>query len=488
MANLKKNLVYNFLLSFSQVLMPLISIPYISRVLTPEGIGKVSFIDSLSYCFVTIAEFGIVVYGIREIAKVKQNKNELHKLVLELVVLHCITSAITLIFYGITVYILWQKIQDIRLVFFSVSFLLVNAFACEWYFWGLEKFRYITIRSFISRLLGLIALFILVKAPPDYYIYYGIITTAAIINLLTNLVNVFRKIPITLQKVQWKRHLKHTLTTYFISLVYGITVWLDNVLLGIVSTAAVVGIYSMSIKMIRVGVSVFTDMFLVLYPRTTTLLYQEKDKELQQTILQSVQLVFIITIPASIGIFLMAEPLVNALLGVHFSGVSRNVQILALLPLIKTYSLFLNKQILMSHGKEKLQLYGLIIGSSVYILLMLGLSYYLHDRGACYAMIIGELIILAVGFGYVRKNFPGLQIFDTTSLLQSIFASLLFIPVIWALKTYLASPVLIVLLALLICVPVYFLVQLLVMKNKLVLQLYGSAMASLKKNIVNTQS
>jgi O-antigen/teichoic acid export membrane protein len=466
--------------------MPLVSIPYISRVLDPEGIGKVSFIDSLSYCFVAIAEFGIVVYAIREITKVKHDKDKLRKLVSELLLLHCVTSAFTLILYSITVFTLWYKIQDIRLVFFSVAFLLVNSFACEWYFWGLEKFRYITIRSFISRLLGLIAMFMLVKAPPDYYIYYGIITTAAIINQLTNLVNVFRELPLTLKNIHWKHHLKPALTTYFISMVSGIMVWFDNVLLGIMSTAVVVGIYSMSVKMIRVCVSLFTDMFLVLYPRTTTLLYQEKDRELQQTILRSVQLIFIITIPAAIGIFLLAEPLVNALLANSFLQAAINVQILALLPLIKTYGFFLNKQILVSHGKERLQLYGLVIGSVVYILLMLGLSWYLHDRGACVAMILGETVVLAMGFGYVKKYFPGMQIFDKVTFLQSLAASLLFIPVIWLLKMYLTSPVLIILSAVAVCAPVYFIIQLWVMKNKLVNHLYTTAMASLKKAPVNT--
>jgi O-antigen/teichoic acid export membrane protein len=486
LANLKKNLVYNFLLSCSQVLMPLISIPYISRILTPEGIGKVSFIDSLSYCFVTIAEFGITVYGIREIAQIKHDKDQLRKRVSELVVLHCITSAITLIFYGITVYILWQKIQDIRLIFFSVSFLLVNAFACEWYFWGLEKFRYITLRSFISRLLGIISLFILVKEPADYYLYYGIITTAAIINLLLNLINVFKQLPLTFKHIQWKRHIRNTLTTYSISIVYSIMIWLDNVLLGIVSTAAVVGMYAMSTKMIRVGVSLFTDMFLVLYPRTATLLYQEKDKELQQTILHSVQLVFVTTIPASMGIFLLAEPLVKTILASSFYQVSVNIQILALLPLIKTYSLFLNKQILMAHGKEKLQLYGLIIGSGAYIVLMLGLSYYLQDLGACYALILGEIIVLVLGYFFVKKQFPGMQIFDTVTFLQSILASLLFIPVIWLLKMYLTSPLVVILLTVTICVPVYFIIQLLVMKNKLVKHFYTIAIAALRNATANT--
>jgi O-antigen/teichoic acid export membrane protein len=249
----------------------------------------------------------------------------------------------------------------------------------------------------------------------------------------------------------------------------------------------VVGMYSMSIKMIRVGVTLFTDMFLVLYPRTATLLYQEKDKELHETILRSVQLVFITTIPASIGIFLLAEPLVESFLAGSFYPVWVNIQILAFLPLIKTYSLFLNKQILMAHGKEKLQLYGLIIGSGAYILLMLFLSYYLQDRGACFAIISGEIIVLVLGYMFVKKHFPDMQIFDTLTFLQSILASLLFIPVVWLLKMYLTSPVLIIGLTVAICVPVYFIIQLLVMKNKLVTHFYTIAMAAWKNAMAKTR-
>jgi O-antigen/teichoic acid export membrane protein len=217
------------------------------------------------------------------------------------------------------------------------------------------------------------------------------------------------------------------------------------------------------------------------------LLYQEKDKELQQTILRSVQLVFITTIPASIGIFLLAEPLVKAFLAGSFFQVSFNIQILALQPLIKTYSLFLNKQILMAHGKEKLQLYGLIIGSSVYILLMLCLSYYWQARGACYAIMFGELIVLVLGYWFVKKHFPGMQIFEPVTFLQSIFSSLFFIPVIWLLKMYLTSPVLIILTTVAICVPVYFTIQLLVMKNKLVNHFYTIAIAALKNATAKTR-
>lgn len=467
--------------------MPLISIPYISKVLHPEGVGRVSFIDSLSYCFVAIAEFGIVAYGIREIAQVRSDKKLLRKLVSELIILHCITSAFTLLFYGITVFVLWSGIGDIRLVYFSCLFLLINAFACEWYFWAFEKFGYITLRSFVSRLLAVIALLLLVKAPGDYYIYYCIIAMAAILNLLANFINVCRELGLTVKNIHWKRHVKYTMPTYLISLVYSIMLWFDNVLLSLVSTTAVVGIYALSIKMIRICTNLFTDMFLVLYPRTANLLHQDENKQLQQTISNSVQFIFVITIPASAGLFLLSEPLVKALLGVQFYEVMANLRILALLPLVKTYSLFLNKQILMSHGKDKLTLFSLVTGSGAYIVLMLLLSYMFNSRGACYAMALAELIILSINYRFVKKHFPEMKIFDSASLFQSLLASLLFIPVIWFLNRYVTSPVLVVLLSVIVCILLYFLFQWQIMKNKLVNTLIWSAMAALKKNNSNIQ-
>jgi O-antigen/teichoic acid export membrane protein len=302
------------------------------------------------------------------------------------------------------------------------------------------------------------------------------------LTLVTNFVNLYRNVGLTFKGLQWKRHIKHTFTTYLISIVYSITVWFDNVILGIISTTAVVGIYAMSIKMIRVCVNLFTDMFLVLYPRTANLLYQEKENELQQTISNSLQFIFLITIPASAGLFLLSEPLVKMLMGEQFYGVIANIRILALLPLIKTYSLFLNKQILMSHGKDKLTLFSLVTGSVAYIFLMLILCYFLQARGACYAMVLAEMIILVVNFGFVRKYFPSLRIFDGGILLQSLLASLFFVPVIWLLKENIASPLLVVLLSVTACALLYFVVQWKVMRNKLLLNLCASAMAALKKN------
>lgn len=104
--SVKRNLAYNFILSLSQVFLPLLSIPYISRVLDPAGIGEVSFIDSFTFYFISIAEFGIVVYGMREVARLKNEPVEKEKLVSELLFLHIISSSVTLVLYAIAVFYL----------------------------------------------------------------------------------------------------------------------------------------------------------------------------------------------------------------------------------------------------------------------------------------------------------------------------------------------------------------------------------------------
>ena len=114
--SIKKNLVYNFILSVSQIFLPLLSIPYVSRVLDPAGIGEVSFIDSFTYYFISIAEFGIVVYGMREVARLRHEPEKKDQLVSELIFLHVMSSLATFIIYSIAVYFVLDKIHDLRIL------------------------------------------------------------------------------------------------------------------------------------------------------------------------------------------------------------------------------------------------------------------------------------------------------------------------------------------------------------------------------------
>ncbi|WEK34470.1 MAG: oligosaccharide flippase family protein [Candidatus Pseudobacter hemicellulosilyticus] len=459
MLSIKKNLAYNFLLSLSQVLLPLVSIPYISRILTPEGIGKVSFIDSFTYYFVSIAEFGIVVYGMREVARLRDDPPARDRAVSGLLSLHVLTSAISICLYSIAVFFLWQKIQDIRLLFFSFSFLLVNAFACEWYFLGMERFRYIMLRSLITRLLGLASLFLLVRAPEDYFLYYAIITGSAIVNGLWNSFYLFREVRISFRNIPWRRYAFQTRYTYAISLLADVTLILDVVFLRLLSLPAAVGLYAFSMKIVRTSSSLLTDSLLVFFPRVVALVRAEAYEEVKALVRRNIQLLLFFGIPMTLGIFVVAEPLVLVVLGPQFLPAVPNLQLLAFYLLLRVYNLFLSKQALIAHGQEKAYVKSLLLGAGIFVAATIPLSWRYADLGACMAILLSELATLLLNLYYCRRLVSYLPVWDNKSFLQALAASLPFVLLAAGLNHWLQAPLPVLLTAIPLCAAVYILIQ-----------------------------
>ncbi|MBC7826237.1 MAG: oligosaccharide flippase family protein [Chitinophagaceae bacterium] len=469
MSSIKRNLVYNFILSVSQVFLPLLSIPYISRVLTPAGIGEVSFIDSFTFYFISIAEFGIVVYGMREVARLRNEPEKKEKLVSELLLLHIISSSFTLVLYGVAVYFIWSKIHDIRILYFSLSFLIVNFFACEWYFLGMEKFRYITFRSVLCRVLGLVSIYILIKQPSDYFIYYAIIASSAMLNSLWNNYLLFKEVSVSFKNTNWKRHIPKLRITYFISLVYGITLILDNVLLRIVSTASAVGYYAFSVKIVRISTTLLSDSLQVFFPRIVYFIRQNNRKKVQLMITLNLQLLILFSVPICAGVFLLAEPLVIIFLGEQFIPATGNLRILAAFPLLKSYNHFLSKQVLISHNRERLYLNGLVVTSVVFVFLMLFLSYKYADSGASYAIMLAEILLLLINYYYVRKTSTDLQVFDLRTFIHALVGASLFIPVVYLIRKLIPSPLPVLIISMGSCFFVYVIIQAFVIRNNFML-------------------
>ena len=471
MASIKKNLLFNFILSASQLLLPLISIPYISHVLDPDGIGKVSFVDSLTYYFISIAEFGIVVYGMREVARVRSNKAALSTLVSELITLHIISSLITICLYVITILILWPKVHDVRLILFSFAFLLVNSFACEWYYYGTEQFRYITSRSVLTRLCGLVMIFILVKQPDHYYIYYATIAGSAILNILFNIGGVVKNLSIRLPQQGWKRHIRKTWVTYGISILYSISLMLDNVLLGLVSAAAFVAYYSFAVKLARLSALALTDTLLVYFPHIVALLHQNEKEKFQQAILRNAQLLNLFSLPIGAGLFLLSTEIAAVVFGPSFMPVALDLRILSIVPFLRCYNLFLSKQVLIAYDQERLYLKSLLITAIVFVPATLLLSYYFQDVGASVSMVVYEGTLLLLNYFYARKVDSSLKIFEWKSIIHGIAGAALFVPIILLARQWREPDWLWLTVVILTATIVYLLFQLFVLRNELMLSL-----------------
>ncbi|WP_165917321.1 oligosaccharide flippase family protein [Flaviaesturariibacter aridisoli] len=432
--SLKKNLAFNFLLSLSQVLFPLLSIPWLSRVLDPAGLGRVQFIDGLTYYFIVLAEAGIVTHAIREVARCRHDRSALKQLVSELLTLHLLTTLASACLYGLTVYLLYDRIGDVRLLLYSLSFLLINGFACEWYFWGLEEFRYITLRSLLVRALALLSLFLLVRQPEHYVRYYALIAGTAIVVLAWNVLRMLAQTGISFRKLQWRKHLRITRVTYAVSLVYSIPLLLDNVLLGVLSGTAVVAFYAYALKIVRLLSAFITDSFLVLYPRTVALLQEADERLLQRNLRLSAEGLLLLALPAGAGIWLVADSFTAVYFGPRFASVAGHLRILSVYPLLITLGLFLNKQVLMPRNQERFVLYGLLAGAASFLLLAFLLCRRWGSYGMAWALVGSEVVVVLCNALFVRRLHRGLVPVPARTLAAAVASVALFLATGWCLR------------------------------------------------------
>lgn len=472
----KRNLIYYFVLSASQVLLPLVSIPYLSRVLDPEGVGRVSFVDSLVYYFVAIAEVGLTVYGTREVARHRDNPGELNKLIPELLLLHLFTSVFSIAVYCLTLFFVFDKIQDIGLVILSLTFLVANSLSCEWYFLGTERFRYISMRSIAIRLLAVISIFVFVKVPADYILYYAIIVVSSIIIVMSNIIILRREHPFKFRSVQWMKHLRLTWITYLISLLTSVFLYLDNVILGVLASAYAVGIYAFAMKIVRVSGALITDPMQVFFPRIVNLVRNGKTEDLQSTLTRCIQLLTTFSVPLAIGTFLLADEIVRIILGPSFIESAGNLRILALFPLLRSHNIFFSKQVLIAHGYEMTALKTLAIGSACLLLLIFALVPWYDSAGVCLAVIVAEATMLLLNYYYAKRAAMQLSIFDWRCFFSSMVSSLIFIPVIYVLRSQLQETWQVLISSFLGCLIIYTVMQLYIFKNSIMVSLRRSGL------------
>ena len=180
----------NIVLTMSSFVFPLITFPYATRILQPAGMGKVSFAASLISYFSIFAQFGIPIYGIRECAKIRDDRNELSQTALELFIINLISSISVSALFIISIFIVPRLQQEKPLYMIMGISLLLNAIGLEWLYKALEEYTYIAIRSIVFKLIACVLLFSVVATESDYVIYGFLTIFAASASNIWNAVNV----------------------------------------------------------------------------------------------------------------------------------------------------------------------------------------------------------------------------------------------------------------------------------------------------------
>jgi len=430
--SIKFNFIMNFILTVSNFLFPLITFPYVSRVLLPEGTGKVAFALSIVSYFTIFASFGVATYGIRAIAQVRDDKERLSKTMHELLFINIISMTIVYVALAIAILVVPKFAMEKELFWVTSLFILFTIMGIEWLYKGLEKYQYITIRTIIFKIASLFLVFLFVKEKSDYIIFAFISIFAIVGSGVLNLINSRKLINYTLySEYEFKKHLKPMFVLFLTSMAIAIYTSLDEGLLGLLSSPEQVGYYNAAVRVKGILFTLITSLGVVLLPRLSYYVENHMETEFHEALAKSTN--FIIVIAASVVIFftLFAKETILILAGENYVASIIPLQIVVWALILSAITNILGIQILLPLKKDKQLLFSVLCAATVDVIANFLLVPKLAAVGTALSVITAELSVLIVQIiilrQYIKILFSGLQLHKIIIALLIAIACALFV-------------------------------------------------------------
>lgn len=402
----QKNIFYNVLLALSQVLFPLLTFPYLARVLGPENIGLYNFSESYARYFALVAALGISVYGVREIAKKQDQPKALSKTFAELFLINLIATCILSVLYIFTIWYTNRLSSHATLFYWSFVFFFLQVFVLEWFFTGINQFKYIAVRFFIIRLFFVAAIFIFIKEANDYVKYMQLQVGLTFFLGVINFIYLFKFIDIKNTRIKELNLIQHLKPLFLLFLtIFSISVYLhfDTVLLGILADNESVGYYSAPLKLVKIIIAVLAAITAAMFPKMVQFFEQGDLLQFEKMLQQSFELVVSIGIPTAVLVYTLAPEIIYILFGSSFELAIAPLQITAPLILIVSLSTIFGFQILSVHSKDSAILKSALAGMFFSLISSFLLIPRFKQDGAAYIILCTELLVLSFFIYYSSK-------------------------------------------------------------------------------------
>ena len=402
--SLGRNALYNIIYKVLNVIFPLISTAYVSRTLLAEGVGRVSAVSNNVSYFLILSTLGIPAYGLREIAKSREDNEERSKIFSELFTLNLILTICTYILFNVIAFTnSYFKSEFVLYEIFGFTILL-NVFNVDWLFQGLEEYGYIAIRSSIIKIISIIALFIFVKDKSDIFVYAIIQVVATTGNYILNVFKSRSYVKFSLRALDIKRRIKPLVNLALCSVSTELYAKMDITMLDVMKSSEVVGYYTSSQKIINLIITTLVAVTSVFMPRLSFLFDTDK-REFNKILNTGFDLMVTISIPACIGLIVVSQPLVLSFLGNDFDKATFTVSILSFMIPLKCIGDLICYQVMMSARQESLLMKSYFITMIVNLINNFLLIPKFGAEGASVASVISEILVFIFVVWFSRKYF-----------------------------------------------------------------------------------
>lgn len=406
MEKIKKNISYNIVYQLLNMLLPLITTPYIARVMGVSAVGTFSYTYAIVQYFMLFVTMGLVNYGNRTIAKSRDNTGLLRKNFWNIYYVQFMCFLIVSLIYFI--YILF--LADSKYIFILIIqyiYILSAATDINWLYYGLEKFKAIVIRNSIIKVFFTILIFIFVKNSKDIYLYTLFCSSGFLIANVSLWKWVFSNLKIIKPNFkEIKKHFKKNLILFIPVIAISLYNIMDKIMVGSMINVENVALYDNAEKIINVPLNILTSVGTAMLPRISNLVVNNKNNLVKKYIENTMNVLMFMVFPMIFGLILVSDKLIILYLGDDFKNSIILVKLLSIIILFKTWANIIRTQYLIPKEKDTAYIISIICGALVNLILNLIMISKIGVVGAVYATIIAEVMVCLIQTISVRKELP----------------------------------------------------------------------------------
>ncbi len=407
--SIKANYIFNIINSASQMLFPLITFPYASRIMMADGIGQVNFFNSIISYISLFSCIGIPMYAISEVAKVRNDSVKISVTTVEILVLHAILTIGGYIAVAVICMTVSEVQVNIPLFLILSTTIFFTAIGCEWFYQGTEDFKYVTTRGLIVKTVSVVMLFMFVKTKDDI-LWYGAYNVIGVLGgNLFNFIRLRRFVDCNVVRVKDLhpfRHLKPALHIFVYNIIISIYLKLNTVMLGFLKDVIAVGYFTAATKLMYMAMSFSNSLGAVMMPRASNLIAEHKMDEFRSIVQRSYDFIVAISIPLALGLFFTSRSAVLLLCGDSFVHAIFASQIVAINIVSIGISGVIGIQVLYPLGKINIVILCTFLGAVTNVVLNVLLIPVYGHNGTAIAFAVTEAVVTGTMLLIGRKFIP----------------------------------------------------------------------------------
>ena len=407
-----KNSIFNFIRTFSSVAFPVIAFTYSARILGVDGVGQVSFTNSIITYFTMFALMGMNHYGTREVAKLRGDQDKLSKYVHEMLLINGVTTILAYVLLALSMLFIPTLRDYTALMMINSLTIVLQSMGMEWLYQGLEEYRYIAVRSILFQAGALVAIFIFVRDEGDVIPYAAVTLAASSGSYVLNFVNAKKYIYLRWYgNYEIKKHLRPLLWLFAMTVSIELYTVLDSTMLGFMQGESAVGRYTAAVKVNKLANTLTTAMGAVLIPRLSFYIGQGKQNKIKTLVDKIYNFVFLLSVPAAMGLFVLSNEIILLFSGSSFSSAAFTMRLLTPIVLVIPFSVVTNQQIFVPMRKESLILLSTSAGAVTNLICNAFLIPRFAENGAAIATALAETAVAIVCLFNAKRYFDMKQVF-----------------------------------------------------------------------------